>query len=107
MWCSASRPPRSAWFSDLPPARHGWRRPDRVLKSVRRREERRGTAHVRPVVSALLVDGDLRSVDRDLLDEAVRSGVAVFVVADPRVMPDWDALGATAVASRVTSASRT
>ena len=29
-----------------------------------------------------------------------RSGVAVFVVADPRVMRDWDALGATAVLPR-------
>ena len=50
--------------------------------------------------SALLVDGGLPSVDRDLLDEARRSGVAVFVVADTRVMRDWDALGATAVLPR-------
>ena len=50
--------------------------------------------------SALLVDGGLPSVDRDLLDEARRSGVAVFVVADARVMRDWDALGATAVLPR-------
>ena len=50
--------------------------------------------------SALLVDGGLPSVDRDLLDEARRSGVAVFVVADARVMRDWDALGATGVLPR-------
>ena len=90
---------RSAWFSDLARLATAGGVPIEFLKSVSAEETRVRLTSGRSF-SALLVDGGLPSVDRDLLDEARRSGVAVFVVADPRVMRDWDALGATAVLPR-------
>jgi hypothetical protein len=45
--------------------------------------------------SAMLVDGSLPGLDRDVIDAARRHGVAVIVVGDGRA--DWRALGATAV----------
>lgn len=48
-------------------------------------------------VSAVLLDGTLADLDRDLLDLAARSSAAVFVVGGSRSGPDWRALGATAV----------
>jgi hypothetical protein len=90
---------RSAWFSDLARLAQAGGVPIEFLKSVSPEETRVRLTSGRSF-SALLVDGGLPSVDRDLLDEARRSGVAVFVVADPRVVRDWDALGATAVLPR-------
>ena len=92
-------PARSAWFSDLARLATAGGVPIEFLKSVSAEETRVRLTSGRSF-SALLVDGGLPSVDRDLLDDARRSGVAVFVVADPRVMRDWDALGATAVLPR-------
>ena len=90
---------RSAWFSDLARLATAGSVPIEFVKSVGAEETRVRLASGRSF-SALLVDGGLPSVDRDLLDEARRSGAAVFVVADPRVIRDWDALGATVVLAR-------
>jgi hypothetical protein len=47
--------------------------------------------------SAVLLDGSLPSVDRDLLDLAVRSSAVALVVSDNPMERDWYALGAAAV----------
>ena len=47
--------------------------------------------------SALLLDAGTTGLDRDLIDLALETGAAVFVVADGRTTRDWIALGATAV----------
>ena len=47
--------------------------------------------------SAVLLDGGLPGLDRDLLDAARRAGCAVFVVGGPTVGHDWPALGANTV----------
>jgi hypothetical protein len=47
--------------------------------------------------SAALLDGGLSGIDRDLLADCARAGVAVIVVRDGRVDRDWRALGAAAV----------
>jgi MinD-like ATPase involved in chromosome partitioning or flagellar assembly len=47
--------------------------------------------------SAVLLDGGLPAVDRDLLAAVVASGAAAVVVDDGRAGRDWSALGATAV----------
>ena len=90
---------RTAWFSDLARLATAGAVPIEFVKSVTAEETRVRLTSGRSF-SALLVDGGLPSVDRDLLDDARRSGVEVFVVADPRVIRDWWALGATAVLPR-------
>jgi Mrp family chromosome partitioning ATPase len=50
--------------------------------------------------SALLVDGDVPALDRDLLAGADRSRCAVVVVDDSRPGRDWPGLGAAAVLPR-------
>lgn len=47
--------------------------------------------------SALLVDGGLPALDRDLVEVARDAGCAVIVVDDVRVSRDWMALGASTV----------
>jgi len=47
--------------------------------------------------SALLVDGGLPGVDRDLVDLAHRGSCAVVAITDGTVRPDWVALGVDAV----------
>jgi CO dehydrogenase nickel-insertion accessory protein CooC1 len=47
--------------------------------------------------SALLADGRVAGVDRDLLAAARHHGCAVLVVDDPRVPRDWVSIGASAV----------
>jgi len=44
--------------------------------------------------SALIADGGLAGVDRDLLSTAHRVGCSVVMVKDPRISRDWTALGA-------------
>jgi hypothetical protein len=46
--------------------------------------------------SAVILDGSLPGVDRDLLQRAARLGVAPVVVASPTSTTDWSALGAVA-----------
>ena len=89
---------RSSWFTDS--CAHGEQRraPLELVKCVSHEEARVRLASGR-AFSALLVDGGLPGVDRDLIDAARRAGVEVLVVDDPRVSRDWDALGATDVLS--------
>jgi hypothetical protein len=47
--------------------------------------------------SALLVDGSVSGVDRDLFDEARSCACAVVIIDDGRTRRDWTGLGATAV----------
>ena len=47
--------------------------------------------------SALLIDGSIPGLDRDLLDIARTAGAAVLVVDDPRVDRPWSDIGATAI----------
>ena len=51
--------------------------------------------------SALLVDGGLPALDRDLIDAAADAGCAVVVVDDLRVTHDWKAFGASTVVNPV------
>lgn len=48
-------------------------------------------------VSALLVDGGLGSIDRDLIDRASELGTPTLVIADGRTHRDWESLGAVEV----------
>jgi hypothetical protein len=90
---------RSGWFSDLARLATAGGIPIEFVKSVSAEETRVRLSSGR-AFSALLVDGGLPAVDRDLLHDARRSGVEVFVVADPRITRDWQTLGATTVLAR-------
>ena len=87
---------RSSWFTDLARMANSGGLPLELVKCVSHEEARVRLASGR-AFSALLVDGGLPGVDRDLIDAARRAGVEVLVVDDPRVSRDWDALGATDV----------
>ncbi len=87
---------RSPWFRDLARMATAGSVPLEFVKCVSHEEARVRLASGR-AFSALLVDGGLPGVDRDLIDDARRSGVAVLVVEHARVARDWDALGASAV----------
>jgi hypothetical protein len=89
---------RSSWFTDLARMANSGALPLELVKCVSHEEARVRLASGR-AFSALLVDGGLPGVDRDLIDAARRAGVEVLVVDDPRVSRDWDALGATDVLS--------
>lgn len=52
-------------------------------------------------LSAVLIDGALPSLDRDLVDTAMEAGCAVIVVDDVRITRDWTAMGASAVINPV------
>lgn len=88
--------PRVAWFAAVAQWANASSIPAEFVKCLSAEEVRSRLASERPF-SALLVDGALPSVDRDLLDAAGRAGCPVLVVADDRVTRDWAALGATAV----------
>jgi hypothetical protein len=90
---------RSSWFGDLARIANAGGLPLEFVKCVSHEEARVRLSSGR-AFSALLVDGGLPGVDRDLLDAARRVGVEVLIVDDPRIRRDWDALGATAVLPR-------
>jgi hypothetical protein len=87
---------RSAWFRDVARLAHAGSLPIEFVKCVGH-EEARVRLESGRAFSAMIVDGGLAGVDRDLLDAARRHGLEVLVVADPRSPRDWDALGSTAV----------
>ena len=87
---------RSAWFSELARWSTSAVIPVEFVKCVTLEEVRARLASGR-AFSALLVDGGLPGVDRDLIDEARSSGCAVIVIDDDRVRRDWLALGASAI----------
>jgi hypothetical protein len=87
---------RSGWFGEVGRWSTSAALPLEFLKCVTVEEVRARFRTGRPF-SALLVDGSVPSLDRDLVDEARSCGCAVIVVDDGRVQRDWRALGAAAV----------
>ena len=86
---------RSGWFRDVARWATSGSLPVDFLKCVSVEEVLARLRSNRPF-SALLVDGSLAGVDRDLCDAAADAGSAVLVVEDGRVARDWQALGAAA-----------
>ncbi len=87
---------RSAWFRSVAQWANSASIPVEFVKCMSQVELRAHLASGR-AFSALLVDGGLPGIDRDLLDEARTAGCAVLVVDDLRVTRDWRSLGASAV----------
>lgn len=88
--------PRSAWFRDVASWATAASLPAEFLKCVSAEELRARLRSGRPH-SAVLVEGNLPAVDRDLVELARATGCAVLVVDDPTSNRDWSALGAAAV----------
>lgn len=87
---------RSPWFREVARWSNAAAIPADFVKCVSVEEVRARFATGRPF-SALMVDGGLPGVDRDLVDVATDCGAAVFVVDDGRTQRDWLGLGATQV----------
>ncbi|MGK2928638.1 MAG: hypothetical protein ACSLFO_03580 [Acidimicrobiales bacterium] len=88
---------RTPWFSDVARWSTSGSLAMDFVKTVSADEVRSQLASGRPF-SALLVDGGLTGIDRDLLESAVEQGCAPIVVADGATR-DWRAIGAVAVLS--------
>jgi hypothetical protein len=88
--------PRAEWFRSVAQWATSAAIPAEFLKCVSVEELRARLAAGR-AYSAVLVDGTLPAVDRDLLDAARQAGCAVLVVDDGHARRDWSALGAVAV----------
>lgn len=88
--------PRAAWFRDVGRWATSAVVPAEFLKCVSVEELRvrldSGRSH-----SAVLLDGTLPAVDRDLIGVAREAGCVAVVVDDGRTGRDWTALGAAAV----------
>lgn len=87
---------RSAWFREVARWATAAALPVEFVKCVSLEELRARLGSGR-AFSAVLVDGGIAGVDRDLVDEARAAGCAVLVVDDGRVPRDWIALGVSAV----------
>lgn len=89
-------PARSVWFRNVARWSNDGSIGIEFVKCVSTTEVR---AHLRSnrAFSAVLVDAAVPGVDRDLIDEATSSGVAVLVVDDLGHRRDWRSLGASAV----------
>lgn len=83
---------RAPWFRAVAAWATAASLPADFVKCVSVEEVRARLASGRPV-SAVLVDGRLPAVDRDLVDIARAAGAAVLVVDDGRSGRDWHALG--------------
>lgn len=88
---------RSAWFRDL----GGWATsaavPCDFVKCVSAHELRARLESGRPF-SAVIIDGSLTALDRDLVDAARSTGCPVIAVHDGRASGrDWSAIGVSAV----------
>ena len=88
--------PRSAWFRDVARWATSGSLPVDFVKCVSMEEVEARLDANRPF-SALLIDGGVGGLDRDLCARASAAGCAVLVVEDPRVARDWPALGAAAL----------
>jgi hypothetical protein len=91
---------RSPWFRAVAQWSNSGSLPVEFVKCMSAVELRAHLASGR-AFSALLVDGALPTLDRDLVDSATEAGCAVIVVDDVRVTRDWTALGASAVINPV------
>lgn len=87
---------RSPWFRSVAQWANSGSIPVEFLKCMSAVELRAHLASGR-AFSALVVDGGLPALDRDLVEGARAAGCAVVVVDDLRVTRDWLALGANAV----------
>lgn len=83
---------RAAWFRAVAAWATAASLPAEFVKCVSVEELRARLSSGRPV-SAVIVDGRLPDVDRDLADRAREAGAAVFVVDDGRGGRDWSSLG--------------
>lgn len=88
--------PGTAWAIALTGWADSGSVPVELVRCVSGEETRARLGTGRPF-SALLADGALADLDRDLLGAAARSGCPVVVVQGERVRRDWIALGATDV----------
>ena len=88
--------PRASWFPDVSRWSNAGAIPAEFVKCVGPEDL---LARVRSgrAFSAVLIDGGLPGIDRDLLSEAGSSGALVIVVRDPRIKVDWQQSGADAV----------
>jgi hypothetical protein len=84
---------RAPWFTDVARWSTSAALPLEFVKCLSLDEARARLGSGRPF-SALLADGSLPGVDRDLIDLARAAGCAVIVVDDRRVMRDWEGIGA-------------
>lgn len=89
---------RSAWFREVAQWATAAALPVEFVKCVSA-EELRARLDSGRVFSAVLLDGGLPALDRDLLDDVRTNGAAVVVVDDGRQSCDWPAVGAAAVLS--------
>lgn len=87
---------RSPWFAEVGRWSTAAALPVEFVKCVSVEELRARLGSGR-AFSALLVDGGLPGVDRDLLDKAREGGCAAVVVDDERARRNWVGLGASAV----------
>lgn len=85
-------PARAPWFRAVAAWATAASIPVEFVKCVSIEEVRARVASGRPW-SAVLVDGRLPSLDRDLVDRCRQAGVAVLVVEDPQSSRDWRLLG--------------
>lgn len=88
--------PRAVWFREVGRWATSAAIPAEFLKCVSAEELR---AHLRSgrAFSAVLLEGGLPAVDRDLIEAAREAGAVALVVDDGRVPRDWKSLGAAAV----------
>lgn len=88
--------PRAAWFGEITRWATSAALPVEFVKCLSPEEARARLASGRRW-SAVLVDGGIHGVDRDLLEAALGAGTVPLVVDDPKVRRDWADLGAVAV----------
>ena len=91
---------RSPWFRSVAQWSNSASIPVEFVKCMSPIELRAHMASGRPF-SALLVDGAVTALDRDLVDAAREAACAVIVVDDVRVTRDWAGLGVDAVINPV------
>ena len=87
---------RSAWFRDLSRWSTNAALPVEFVKCMAT-EELAARLASGQAFSAVIVDGGLPAVDRDLVDRAREVGAAVIVVDDGRRPADWAGMGVDAV----------
>lgn len=91
---------RSPWFRAVSQWSNSASIPVEFVKCMSPIELRAHLASGR-AFSAVLADGALPALDRDLVDTATEAGCSVIVVDDLRVTRDWTALGASTVINPV------
>ncbi|MGH9278744.1 MAG: hypothetical protein ACRD12_11670 [Acidimicrobiales bacterium] len=89
-------PARAGWFRSVGGWANSGALPAEFVKCLSAEEVGARLASGRPF-SALVADGCLPAVDRDLVARAAAAGCAVLVVDDKRVPRDWGALGVAKV----------